>query len=45
MRAIKYAYNYSWFPSNEHLTSIDNVQQFVIVSQSFVCLIFYRVIS
>ena len=42
--ATKYAYNYSWFTSNEHLTSVDNVQQFVVV-QKFVCIIFCRVIS
>ena len=30
MLATKYEYNYSRFPSNEHLTSVDNVQQFVI---------------
>ena len=29
MLATKYEYNYSWFPSNDHLTSVDNVQQFV----------------
>ena len=35
------------FPSNEHLTSVDNVQQFVIVVQKFVCtsIIFCRVNS
>ena len=32
------------FPSNEHLTSY-NVQQFVIFSKKFVCVIFCRVIS
>ena len=37
--ATKYAYNYSRFTSNEHLTSVDNVQQFVVV-QKFVCIIF-----
>ena len=30
MLATKYEYNYSSFPSNEHRTSVDNVQQFVI---------------
>ena len=30
---------------NEHLTSVDNVQQFVIFSQKCVCIIFGRVIS
>ena len=45
MLAAKYPYNYSWFPSNEHLTSVDNVQQFVIVVQKCVCIIFCRVIS
>ena len=32
-------------PSNEHLTSVDIVQQFVIVVQKIVCIIFSRVIS
>ena len=32
------------FP-HEHLTSVDNVQQFVIVVQKFVCITFCRVIS
>ena len=34
MLATKYEYNYSSFPSNEHLTSVDNVQQFVIFSKN-----------
>ena len=33
MFAIKYAYNYSLFHSIEHLTSVDYVQQSVIVVQ------------
>ena len=45
MLATKYEHNYSSFPSIEHLTSLDNVQQFVIFSQKFVCIIFCRVIS
>ena len=45
MLATKYEYNYSRFPSNEHLTSVDNEQQFVIVVKKFVCIIFCRVIS
>ena len=28
-----------------YLTSVDNVQQFVVVVQKFVCIIFCRVIS
>ena len=38
MLATKYA-------SNKHLTSVDNVQQFVIVAQKIVCIAFCRVIS
>ena len=38
MLATKYA-------SNKHLTSVDNVQQFVIVVQKIVCIAFCRVIS
>ena len=45
MLATKYANNYSWFPSDKHLTSVDNVQQFVTVVQKFVCIIFYSVSS
>ena len=45
MLAPKYEYNYSWFPSNEHLTSVDNVQQFVMFSPKFVYIIFCREIS
>ena len=33
------------FPSNEHLTSVNNVQQLDIVVQKIVCSIFCRVIS
>ena len=33
MLATKYEYNYSCFLSNEHLTSVDNVQQFVSFSK------------
>ena len=40
-----YEYNYSKFLSNEHLTSVDDVQQFVNVSPKFVCIIFCKVIS
>ena len=45
MLATKYEDNYSLFPSNEHLTSVDNVQQFDMFSQKFVYIIFCRVIS
>ena len=45
MIATKYAYIYSCFTSNEYLTSVDHLQQFVIVVQKFVCTIFCRVIS
>ena len=44
MLATNYEYNYSWLPSNEHLTSVDNVQ-FVIVSKKLYVIIFCRVIS
>ena len=40
MLATKYAYTYSWFPSNEHLIFVDNVQQFVTDVKKFVCIIF-----
>ena len=33
------------FKINEHLTSVDNVQQFVVVVQTCVCIIFCRIIS